>query len=269
MPLSEVLIYLLAGAASGLIAGLFGVGGGLIMVPVLVAVFSWQALETTQLMQLALGTSLTTIIATAASSTLAHHRRAAVRWDLVWRLAPGIVAGAWLGAALADWARSEHLQLIFGIAECALGLYMWGKAAAVSPASDEQPWAPWQGPLAGIGIGSVSALAGIGGGTLTVPFLVRRGLKMTSAVASSAACGLPIALSGSLSYAVWGWSRHDLPAWSTGYIYWPAALAMASMSFVIAPLGARLAHSLPDALLKKAFAALLFLLGLKMLIASL
>lgn len=261
----DILVYLAAGAVAGLIAGLFGVGGGLIVVPVLVSVFSWHEFASQHLMQLALGTSLATIIATSSSSILAHYRRGSVRWDLFWRLVPGIACGAWLGAGLAKLLPSQNLQWLFGIAECGLGAYMWFKPAAVEHAAPAKPWPIWQGPLAGSFIGSISALAGIGGGTVTVPYLSRTGVRMTQAVGTSAACGLPIALVGCLSYIIWGWHQPALPAWSSGYVYWPAALAIASMSFLLAPAGARLAHRLPDAVLKKAFAGLLLLLGLKML----
>ncbi|MGJ8671133.1 MAG: sulfite exporter TauE/SafE family protein [Oceanococcus sp.] len=263
----EFLIYGVCGAVAGVLAGLFGVGGGLVIVPVLVSVFTWQSLGSGFVMQLALGTSLTTIIATSASSTWSHHRRGSVRWDLFIRLAPGIVLGTWLGAGLADVSNSEGLRVGFGIAECALGIYLWFKRPAAERAAPETNW-NWQNSSAVGGvIGVISALAGIGGGTLTVPYLLRGGLLMNRAVATSAACGLPIAVSGSLSYVVWGWGEVGLPAAATGYVYWPAALGIVSFSVLCAPFGAYLAHRLPEKILKKAFAALLILLGLKMLLA--
>lgn len=263
----DFLIYAACGAVAGVLAGLFGVGGGLVIVPVLVSVFAWQGMPADSLMQLALGTSLTTIVATSLSSTWAHHKRGAVRWDLFVRLAPGIVAGTWLGAWLADLSESVHLQYTFGAAECALGVYLWFKRPAKEQAGGEQQVSLLATTGAGLGIGSLSALAGIGGGSLTVPYLVRRGLLMSRAVATSASCGLPIALSGSISYMVWGSGQANLPAWATGYVYWPAAIGIMCLSAACAPLGARLAHSLSDTLLKKIFAGLLMVLGLKLLLA--
>lgn len=262
----ELLIYAACGAVAGVLAGLFGVGGGLVIVPVLVSVFSWQALAPDSLMQMALGTSLATIVATSASSTWSHHKRGAVRWGLFLRLAPGIVAGTWLGAWLADLSDSADLQLAFGLAECALGVYLWFKRPAADDAAQEQPSSVTVTAMAGLGIGSISALAGIGGGTLTVPYLVRKGLRMSRAVATSASCGMPIALSGCISYMVWGWGQSGLPAGATGYVYWPAALGIMCMSAACAPMGAWLAHRLSDKVLKKSFAALLMLLGLKLLL---
>lgn len=261
----EWLIYPVAGAAAGLLAGLFGVGGGLVLVPVLASVFTWLALAPAHTMQLALGTSLATIIATAASSTRAHQRRGSVRWDLFRRLAPGIVIGSWLGAGIADAARSEDLKIAFGLAECALGLYMWFKPPVPVSAGQRLP-GPWGLTAVGGGIGTISALAGIGGGTLTVPFLSRCRLAMAQAVGTSAACGLPIAVAGSLSYVLWGWDQPGLPPLSLGYVYWPAALGIVVASVLTAPAGAALAHRLPERALKRGFAALLVLLGVKLLL---
>lgn len=258
-------IYLAAGAVAGLLAGLFGVGGGLIVVPVLASVFAWLMVAPDHLMQLALGTSLATIVATSASSTLAHHRHGGVNWALVGALAPGIIAGTWLGAGIADLARSEHLRWAFGVAEILLGVYLWRKGSASTVTKGQVPGAVGLTAAGGV-IGTVSSLAGIGGGTLTVPFLVRSGLVMANAVGTSAACGLPIAIAGSAAYAVAGWNAPGLPAQALGYVYWPAALGIMVASVCTAPLGARLAHRLPSSLLKRGFAGLLVLLGFKMLL---
>lgn len=261
----EFLIYPLCGAFAGVIGGLFGVGGGLVVVPVLSTVFAWQALAPEQTMHMALGTSLTTIIATAASSTLAHHRRGSVDWRIFLLLVPGIIVGTWLGGALADQLGSTDLRIGFGIAECLLGLYMWRRRPdRVEGGASVTAGFALTG--AGVGIGTISSLAGIGGGTLTVPYLVRRGLRMTRAVGTSAACGLPIALSGSLSYMYWGWDAHGLPPHALGYVYWPAALGIMAVSALFAPLGAHLAHRLPAPMLRRGFAVLLLVMGGKMLL---
>lgn len=260
------LIYPLCGAFAGLTAGLFGVGGGLIVVPVLASLFQWQALAPDSSMQMALGTSLLTMIATALSSTLSHHRLGGVDWAQFARLAPGIIIGSWLGAGLADQLDSTALRRAFGVAAILLGLRMWRrKGPALRAAPSQPPGQGWQS-LAGLGIGTISALAGIGGGTLTVPYLLRRGLAMARAAGTSAACGLPIALFGSASYLYWGWDQPGLPAQSWGYLYWPAALGLLLGSVPCAPLGASLAHRLPGPMLQRGFAVLLLLLGVKMLI---
>ena len=215
-------------------------------------------------MHLALGTSLATIVGTSLSSSWSHHKRGSVRWDVALKLAPGIVIGTWLGAAIADHANSEDLKIGFGIAEMLLGVYIWRKKAATERVQESN----WSIPTvtgAGLGIGSLAALAGIGGGTLSVPYLLRSGLAMTRAVGTSAACGVPIAISGSLSYLYWGWDAPGLPPHAWGYVYWPAALGIMLTSASCAPFGAMLAHRWSEASLKKAFALLLVLLGAKML----
>ncbi len=259
------LIYPACGALAGLIAGLFGVGGGLIVVPVLASLFDWQGLAPASTMHLALGTSLFSMIATSLSSTVSHHRHGGVDWRQFSRLAPGIVLGSWIGAGLADRLGSTELRQGFGVAAMLLGLSLWRRRAAAPPLPGALPDRPGTQSLAGLGIGSVSALAGIGGGTLTVPYLLRRGLPMVRAAGTSAACGLPIALFGSASYLYWGWNQAGLPPQSWGYLYWPAALGLLLGSVPCAPLGAALAHRLPARALKRGFAVLLLLLGAKML----
>ncbi len=260
----EILIYPICGVFAGLIAGLFGVGGGLIVVPVLASVFAWQSLAPAHTMQLALGTSLVTIVATSLASTWSHQRYGGVHWAIFRRLAPGIVVGSWLGAGLADRLDSDDLRLGFGLAECLLGVYMWFKKPGLVQA---EPASPHVAALlgGGVGIGAVSSLAGIGGGTLTVPYLLRSGLAMTRAVGTSAACGVPIAVFGSLSYLYFGWDQAGLPEQAWGYLYWPAALGIMLMSAVCAPLGAAWAQRLPPTALKRGFALLLVLMGVKML----
>ncbi len=250
------------GALAGLLAGLLGVGGGLVIVPALAWWFDHQGLGGGQLMQLALGTSLASIVFTSLSSVAAHHRRGAVRWGEVARLAPGILIGALLGAALADALPSEQLRRVFALFELMvavqMGLSLRPRAARALPARLGMG-------AAGGGIGLVSSIVGIGGGTLTVPFLSWCGVVMREAVATSAACGLPIALAGALGYLLMGWGEAGLPPGTLGYIHPQALLGIAAASVLFAPLGARLAHALPGAQLKRLFALLLALIGLRML----
>lgn len=258
-----VAVYLALGALAGLLAGLFGVGGGLIIVPALIWVFHGQGMNPDLLVKMAVGTSLASIIATAFASIRAHQRRRAVRWELVRQLAPGIMVGAWLGAAVADQMDAVWLQRVFGGFALAVGLQMafftrFEVAGRVPEAAGML--------LAGGVIGMISAIVGVGGGTLTVPFLVRHGVPMREAVASSAACGLPIAAAGALGFLLAGLGEPGLPPGSLGFIYGPSLLPLIVGSILFAPLGARLAHTLPVAHLRWLFALLLGVVGGKLLL---
>ena len=259
----ELAAYLAAGLLSGLLAGLFGVGGGVILVPALIWVFAHNGIATDWIPHLAVGTSLATILGTGAASARAHHRRGAVRWDLFRRLAPWIVLGAWLGSALAGLLPEVWLKRIFALFLLYVGGRMLWRTESRSP-QRALPGGIGMG-LAGAGIGTLSALVGIGGGTLTVPFLTRSGLDMRRAVATSSACGVPIAVAGSIGFMVTGWGREGLPAWSTGFVYWPAVAAVLLASVPTAPVGARLAHSLPLPVLRRVFGVLLLAVALRLL----
>ena len=258
--------YLGVGAIGGILAGLLGVGGGLVIVPVLLWLFTVQGFDSAVVLHLAIGTSLGTIIATSVSSVRAHHRRGAVRWALVARLAPGIVVGALAGAWLADQFSTLWLQRVFALFVISVGVQMLGNPKVTG--HRDPPGAAGMG-VAGTVIGVVSALGGIGGGTLTVPFLIWHRVPAVNAVATSSACGLPIAIAGALGFLVTGWGEAALPPAATGYIYWPALLGIAATSVITAPLGAWLAHRLPVPVLKRLFAALLLGVGSKLLWSTL
>lgn len=263
-----LLIYLGVGIAAGLIAGLFGVGGGLIVVPALVLAFSAQGFDSAVLTHMAVGTSLATIIITSLSSIRAHHLKGAVDWPLFRQMAPAIFVGSWLGGITADYIPGAKLQLLIGVFAIAIGIRMWLSRRAPAADGEEQiPAAPVVLGASGL-IGWASAIFGIGGGSLTVPLLSRFRVRMQRAVATSAACGLPIAVSGTLSFMVQGWDNPALPAWSSGYVYWPAFLGIVITSSVMAKVGAKLAHSLSPDILKKLFGLLLFLIGLRFLWAN-
>jgi len=257
------LIYMLLGAFAGIAAGLLGVGGGLIIVPVLVAVFQVQSFDSMIVMQLALGTSLASIVFTSLSSVIAHHRRGAVVWSMVGKMAPGMLLGAMFGAYVADNVSGEQLKLFFAIFEVAVAVYMIiGTPVAKNAFQNILKGSELFAVSACIG-GLASAL-GIGGGTITVPYLCMRGIKIHQAVAVSAACGLPIALSGALGYCLFGLNEAALPAYSSGFIHWPAWAGIVAVSLLTAPLGATLAHHLPVASLKKVFAGVLLMMALLM-----
>ena len=252
---------MLTGAAAGFAAGLFGVGGGLIIVPVLYTVFSAQGYDQNHLMHVALATSLATIVFTSISSTLAHHKKRAVLWPAVYILSPGIIAGAWLGGIYASSLDNKILTLVFAIFELLVAISLLLKK------QPERHQTNIHKPLAAAGgtiIGFVSSIVGIGGGTMTVPFLHYFNISMHKAVATSAACGLPIALSGTLSYIYAGWGKElSIPA-TVGYLQLHALFMIDICSFLLAPLGARVAHSISEKKLRLGFSFILLLLSLSM-----
>jgi uncharacterized membrane protein YfcA len=275
----EILIaYALLGAFAGTLAGMLGVGGGLVIVPVLIFLWQPEGLGGSQAVQLAIGTSLAVIVFTSLSSVRAHHRRGSVLWPVFWRLTPGILLGTWLGASLASLMPQASLKTVFGLfellvaAQMSFALSAATRSVAPSPVSSSAK-PPGQGDLPsalGVGlagglIGAVSALVGIGGGTMTVPFLNACKLRMQQAVGTSSACGLPIAVGGTLSYITLGWGNAQLPAGSVGFVFGPALLGIAITSMLFAPLGAALAHRLSTRMLKRVFAGFLAVLGLWML----
>ena len=258
--------YALLGVFAGVIAGLLGVGGGLIVVPILVALYSLQNFPAELTMQLAVGSSLATIVFTSLSSMRAHHRRGAVDWLITAQLSAGIMLGAWLGGVLAQWLGGVLLALLFGLFELAVAVQMgFGRP----PAAHRQAPGPARNASAGVLIGALSALLGIGGGTLTVPYLVWHNVGVRQAVGTSSACGLPIALVGALGFVLVGRGVDGLPPGSTGFVYWPAVAAISVTSVASAPLGARLAHRLDQASLKRLFALFIGLLGLWMIVKNL
>ncbi|KAF0191883.1 MAG: hypothetical protein FD165_1606 [Gammaproteobacteria bacterium] len=255
--------YLVLGSAVGVVAGLFGVGGGLIIVPALVMLFGYQQLFPDVAVHVAIGTSLATIIVTSIASTRAHHRHGAVLWDAVRGLAPGLLIGTLLGALIANLLSTNALRWVFGIFELVVAAQI---ALDVKPSPHRTLPGIAGMSLVGTFIGAVSSLIGIGGGTLTTPFLLWCNKAIHNAVATSAACGLPIAVGGTISFIIVGWNVTGDAPYTSGYVYWPAAAGIGAATLVFAPLGARLAHRLPRRTLKLWFAALLAVLGTRMLL---
>lgn len=255
-------VYLILGAVAGTLAGLLGVGGGIIIVPVLVWVFQTHGFPGHALMHMAVGTSLATITVTAISSVSAHHRRGAIRWTVIFRLIPGFIAGAVLGGLVADAIDTRTLRQFFGVFAVLIGLQT-GFGFTPSPHRE----LPGGTGLMGVGtlIGTISTLVGIGGGNMIVPFLVWCNVPMREAVATSAGAGLPIAVMGMSVFIATGLDETGLPGWTTGYVYWPAVFGVVIMSVLFAPLGARLTHSLPINVLKRGFGIFLMAVGVTML----
>nr|WP_286208422.1 sulfite exporter TauE/SafE family protein [Pseudomonas koreensis] len=259
----EFLLYLALGACAGVLAGLFGVGGGIIIVPVLVFSFTLQGFDQSILTHLAVGTSLATIIFTSINAVREHHRRGAVRWPIFMWMTVGILLGAGFGALTAEAISGPNLQKIIGVFALVIAAQL---ALEIKPKASRTVPGKLGLTVAGSVIGWASAIFGIGGGSLTVPFLTWRSVPMQQAVATSSACGLPIAVASALSFMILGWHDPLLPPHSLGFVYLPALLGIALTSMVFARLGARLAHKLSPRLLKRLFAALLFCVGLNFLL---
>ncbi|WP_246065510.1 sulfite exporter TauE/SafE family protein [Hydrocarboniclastica marina] len=257
-------LYLLLGAVAGVLAGLFGIGGGLIIVPVLIFSFQAQGLGGDVMAHLAVGTSLAAIVFTSLSSIRTHHAKGAVRWDLFRPMAVGIVFGTAFGVLTVAGISGPMLQNIIGIFTLVIAVKM---GFALSPTPGRNP--PAKPGLAGVGgvIGWASALFGIGGGSLVVPFLTYCNVGMRNAVATSAACGLPIAVAGALANMVVGQGQPGLPPYAVGYVYLPAVVGIVLTSVPFARLGALLAHRLSPVLLRRTFALLLTLIGIRFLLA--
>ncbi|BCL76961.1 UPF0721 transmembrane protein [Jeongeupia sp. HS-3] len=262
--LTALFACLALGLVAGLLAGLLGVGGGLVIVPGLLFVFHLIGLPEAHQQHLALGTSLATIVFTSIASFRAHAAHGAVRWPVFRSIAPGIVIGTFVGAQLAGLFSGIALKWFFVVFAYLVGAQM---LADFKPKPSRG--LPGTLGMGGVGtvIGAVSSWVGIGGGSLSVPFMTLCNVPVREAIGTSAAIGLPIAAAGALGYVVSGWGAFELPAGSAGFVYLPALAGIVIASFPMAKVGARLAHRLPVAVLKKCFAALLIVLATKMLIS--
>lgn len=253
---------LLLGMFAGILAGLFGIGGGLVVVPALVFLFTAQELPSDLVMIMAIATSLATIIPMATSSVLAHHRLGSMLWDKVIRLTPGIMLGAMLGAVVADFINTTLLRFIFIAYLLYVGTNMALETKLKIGAANYSRQIDFYVASA---IGMISALLGIGGGSLTVPYLAHCRYPMLNAVAIASACGFPIAVVSTISYMVLGVDTPNLPVGSLGYVYLPAFFGVGLGGIFTAPLGAKLAHKLPAKQLKRYFSLLLFILAFKLM----
>jgi len=254
--------YLMLGVIVGIFAGLLGVGGGGIMVPVLATLFTWQDFPREQIVHTALATSMAVIVVTSISSFRAHHAESAVLWPLVWRISPGILGGTFAATFIAAQVSSQFLAIFFTGFMICIAIQMTINAR---PKPSRQLPGGFGLTLVGTGIGGISALVAIGGGVLSVPFMTWCNIPLPKAIGTSAAIGFPIAIAGTLGYLINGWQVEGMQGWHLGYIYLPAALLISFVSYLTAPVGARFAHSLPVATVRKLFAGLLVLLCLKML----
>ncbi len=263
MTIELLLGLLVLGSIVGVMAGLLGIGGGLIVVPALLFLLPSAGINPDISMQIALATSLASIIVTSGSSALNHFKLGNVDMFVVKWLMPGVVVGGFLGANIAEWIPSQYLPKVFGIIVLCLAIQM---LFSIRNQSNKTMPSGGNTIAIGAGIGMVSSLAGIGGGSLSVPFLNRHGIEMRKAVGSSSVCGCFIAVSGMLGFILHGASVEELPRYSVGYVYIPALIAIASTSMLTTKLGAKLATNLPTATLKKIFALFLMFVAGTMLL---
>lgn len=250
------------GAVVGVAAGLLGIGGGGIMVPVLTALFVARGFPQEQVVHVALGTSMAAIVPTALASMRAHHAKGAVLWDVVQKITPGILLGTFAATFVASYLSTVTLSVFFACFMAYVAIQMWRDG---KPQPHRDIPGRWALSGVGVGIGAISALVAIGGGTLSVPFLMWCNVNIRNAIATSAGVGFPIALAGTAGYMLNGWGVPGLPDHTIGFVYWPAVVLIAATSFFTTRLGVHLAHSLPVPTLKKVFGVLLVLLSLKML----
>ena len=260
--MSAMLVYLALGACAGVLAGLLGIGGGLVLVGALAWLLPRDGVPPDAAMHVALASSLASIVLTAASSARAHARRGSVLWPTVAWMVPGLLRGAWLGSGVAVRLDAQTLRWIVA-GYCLLAAWQIGCGRTRAPADGSEVPAPrgWPMSVAGGGIGALSSLVGIGGGSMTVPLLVWRGVRPVRAVGTSSACGVAIGLSSAAGYALHA-PAGALPAHAIGYVYLPAAIGVALASVLAAPWGTRLAHRLSGNALRKVFALFLLLVAL-------
>ena len=261
--LQWAIYYLMLGLFVGYFSGLLGIGGGLIMVPVLSFLFEIQHLPAHNILHLALGTSMATILFTSISSTYQHHAHKAVNWDAVKFITPGILLGTVLGALIVGYVGTFYLTIFFILFVYFAATQM---LAGFKPDPSRDYPTRTEVTVAGMVIGSISSIVSIGGGVLSVPYLVWHKQPLRNAIATSAALGFPIAFGGTLGYIATGYFRGvDLPALSLGYVYLPALLWLVVGTMVTAPMGARATHRMPVDRLRQVFALVLFVLATRML----
>ena len=262
--MTYIILYLAVGSVAGILAGLLGIGGGLVIVPMLTFVFTSQGVAHEVILHMALGTSLASILFTSVSSMRSHHKRGAVAWPVVFSITPGILVGTFGGTCIASLLSTNFLKTFFGI-------FLYYVATQMLIGLKPKPTRDVPGKAgifaAGSIIGVFSSLVGIGGGTMSVPFLTWCNVKIHKAIGTSSAIGFPIAAAGFLGYVINGLDAPNLPPLSLGFVNLVALAGIVAASVCTAPIGVKLAHSLPVDKLKRVFAALLFVVGTRMLIS--
>ena len=260
--LESILLYIALGGFVGVAAGLLGIGGGGIIVPSLTTIFLMQGMPPSEVVHMALGTSMATIVITSIASLRAHNKRKGVIWDVVKMITPGILLGTFLGTFLASMLSSFYLAIFFSIFMAYVSLQMFLNK---KPKPSRKLLGSLGQFISGSFIGSISAMVSIGGGSLSVPYLIWQNVDIKKAIGTSAAIGFPIAISGTLGYIINGWDYTNLNNLTFGFISIPAFFIIAFCSYFTAPLGVKLTHILPIGITKKIFGFLLISLSIKML----
>ena len=262
MSLLEIFLYLILGTFSGVLAGLFGIGGGIVIIPTFFYIFSFLGFPSEILSHMVLGSSLGVIVFSSISSTFSHSNRGVVNWKLIKMVAPSICVGSALGGLTAGNINSDTLQGLVSLFLLIASIQLIFEF----PPPTQNPRTSIFGPVvAGGGIGWLSGIFGIGGGIFSVPYFYHRGLKMMNAIGTSAACGIPIAVSGTISYIYIGFDEVILPDNSWGYVYLPAALTVGVVSSLTARFGVKIAHRMKQKKLRIAFAFLVMIMALNLL----
>jgi uncharacterized protein len=256
-------LYLVIGAGAGILGGLLGIGGGVVTVPCLLFLFSLLDFPQAYLMHMAVATSLSAMVFNTAAATIAHNKRKGVVWDVFWKLAPGLIVGSALGALIGTALSDVVLQLFFGFFLIALAIYFY-RQKVVKVEAHALPRPLVLNLLSG-GIGVLSNVLGIGGGSLTVPMLTSYKMQDKNAIGTSAATTLITALLGSISYLILGWGETNV-AYTFGFIHIPAFLAVGLAAFVMAPYGAKLTREIDPVKVRRIFAIVLALTGLSLII---
>jgi uncharacterized protein len=256
----EFIIYLITGACSGFIAGLFGIGGGLILVPILALIFSHLNYDPNIIMHMAIGTSLSAMIITSIGSVMAHKKNGNILWPVFRHLAMGMIIGALIGASITNHIPGHYLKLIIGCFSLWIAYSMFRDLKNKSAPSSALPSVPMQS-LTGGAIGIASAIFGIGGGSFTVPYLSHHSVPMKKSVGTSAACGLVIAIVATTGFMWFGTEKMVHVPQAIGYINIQAFLGIGIMSFITAKYGAKAANNFPAKKLKASFAVLMIVIA--------
>ena len=259
--IEEFILFAVLGAFSGLIARMFGVGGVVIIVPVLVASFMGYGFDESIIIHLAIGTSLACIFFTGLSSANAHRKKQAIDFTLFKQVALGITLGALLGAIFAVQLDGNLFKIIIGVFALIMAVQIgFNFTLSLKNNLSKGPY------FVGTGIGFLSSVLGIGGGIFSVPYFKSSGLSMTSSVGTSAACGIPIAFFGALGYFILGISNESLPSYTLGYIYLPALFGITITSIIAAQYGAAIAHYVSEYILKILMVSLMLLISIYMIV---
>lgn len=255
--------YLLIGFCAGIMSGLLGLGGGIIIVPALMACFALQHFPAEHMMQVATATSLAAISVTTLMSAWKHYQRGSIRWQLLYKLIPGMVLGALCGVGLAKYISADILRSMFAFFAFLLALKFLFRSQFVTSAEKDLT-SPWLYVFA-FGIGVLAGMLGLGGGVLLVPFLLWLGLSMPQASGTSVVCALPTACLGGITAVIVGWKLPDLPPYSLGFVQWQSALLVGSASLLGAPIGVKMVYRLPEPIVKRIFGGLLLVITWRML----